>query len=114
LHVANATAGHPKERTLDKNRQSIRRKRGHAVTIDEVAKQANVSPMTVSRVVNGHGKVRESTRERVMHAVQELGYAPNLAARALAAASGTRIALIYTNPSAAFLSELLVGALGLV
>jgi LacI family transcriptional regulator len=111
LHVANATTGHPKERTLEKNRQSIRRKRGHAVTIDEVAKLANVSPMTVSRVVNDHGKVRESTRERVMRAVQELGYAPNLAARALAAASGTRIALIYTNPSAAFLSELLVGAL---
>jgi len=96
---------------LDKNRQSLRRKRGHAVTIDEVAKLANVSPMTVSRVVNGHSKVRESTRERVMRAVQELGYAPNLAARALAAAAGTRIALIYTNPSAAFLSELLVGAM---
>jgi LacI family transcriptional regulator len=43
--------------------------------------------------------------------VRELNYTPNAAARSLAAAQGTRIALIYTNPSAAYLSELLVGAL---
>jgi len=95
---------------LEKPRKSVRRK-GHAVTIDEVALLANVSPMTVSRVVNGQGKVRESTRERVMRAVRELDYTPNLAASALAAAQHTRIALIYTNPSSAYLRELLVGAL---
>src|SRR5688572_33480848 len=67
--------------------------------------------MTVSRVVNGYGKVRESTRERVTQAVRELGYTPNQAASSLAAAQDTRIALIYTNPSAAYLRELLVGAL---
>ena len=67
--------------------------------------------MTVSRVINGQGKVRDSTRERVMRAVRELGYTPNLAASSLAAAQNTRIALIYTNPSSAYLRELLVGAL---
>ena len=46
-----------------------------------------------------------------MRAVSELGYTPNLAASSLAAAQDTRIALIYTNPSAAYLRELLVGAL---
>lgn len=107
---APAAASRPKEPTLEKPRKSARRK-GRAVTIDEVASLASVSPMTVSRVVNGHGKVRESTRERVMRAVRELGYTPNLAASSLAAAQDTRIALIYTNPSAAYLSELLVGAL---
>jgi len=95
---------------MRKAKKSARRK-GHAVTIDAVAARAKVSPMTVSRVVNGHGKVRESTRERVARAVRELGYTPNLAASSLAAARGTRIALIYTNPSSAYLSELLVGAL---
>lgn len=95
---------------MEKNKKSIRRK-GRAVTIDEVAKLAAVSPMTVSRVVNGHGNVRDSTRERVMRAVRELDYTPNLAASSLAAAQNTRIALIYTNPSSAYLSELLVGAL---
>jgi LacI family transcriptional regulator len=67
--------------------------------------------MTVSRVMNGNSNVREATREIVMRAVRELKYTPNPAARSLAAAQGTKIALIYTNPSSAYLSELLVGAL---
>jgi LacI family transcriptional regulator len=94
----------------EKPKRSIRRK-GHAVTIDEVAAVAGVSPMTVSRVINEHGNVRDSTRERVMRAVRDLGYTPNLAASSLAATQGMRIALIYSNPSTAYLSELLVGAL---
>lgn len=81
------------------------------MTIHEVARQAGVSPMTVSRVMNGNSNVREATRELVMRAVRALNYTPNTAARSLAAAQGTRIALIYTNPSSAYLSELLVGAL---
>src|SRR5688572_25002794 len=67
--------------------------------------------MTVSRVMNGQGKVRDATRDRVMQAVRELDYTPNLAASSLAAAQHTRIALIYTNPSGAYLRELLVGLL---
>ena len=91
-------------------RKSARRK-GEATTIDEVARLAGVSPMTVSRVVNGRVHVRESTRERVMRAVKQLGYTPNLAASSLAAAQTTRIALVYTNPSDSYLRQLLVGAL---
>jgi LacI family transcriptional regulator len=87
------------------------RRKGVAVTIHEVAERAGVSPMTVSRVVNGNANVRSATRELVMRTVRELNYTPNAAARSLAAAQGTRIALIYTNPSSAYLSELLVGAL---
>ena len=90
--------------------KTVRRK-GDAVTIHEVARHAGVSPMTVSRVMNGNSNVREATRELVMRAVKELNYTPNPAARSLAAAQGTRIGLIYTNPSAAYLTELLVGAL---
>ncbi|MBS7458561.1 LacI family DNA-binding transcriptional regulator [Coralloluteibacterium stylophorae] len=90
------------------------RRKSRAVTIDEVAALAGVSPMTVSRVVNNHGKVRDSTRERVLEAVRELDYTPNLAASSLAAAQHTRIALIYTNPSGAYLRELLVGVLRVV
>jgi LacI family transcriptional regulator len=67
--------------------------------------------MTVSRVINGESNVRDATRELVMEAVRALNYRPNPAARVLAGARETRIALIYTNPSASFLSELLVGAL---
>jgi LacI family transcriptional regulator len=88
-----------------------RRRRGNAVTIHEVARKAGVSPMTVSRVTNGEDNVRESTREVVMKAIKELNYSPNPAARSLAGAQSTRIAMIYSNPSVAYLSELLVGAL---
>jgi LacI family transcriptional regulator len=98
-----------RERVLDKPKKSVRRKTS-GVTIDEVAALAGVSPMTVSRAIN-QGKVRDDTRERVMRAVRELGYTPNLAASTLAAAQHTRIALIYTNPSGAYLRELLVGLL---
>jgi len=68
------------------------RRKGHAVTIHEVAKHAGVSLMTVSRVMNSNSNVREATRELVMRAVRELNYTPNAAARSLAAAQGTRIA----------------------
>lgn len=87
------------------------RRKGSAVTIHEVARHANVSPMTVSRVINGESNVRDTTREIVMEAVRALNYRPNPAARVLAGARDTRIALIYSNPSASYLSEMLVGAL---
>ena len=95
---------------VNKTSKAVRRK-GRAVTIDEVAQHARVSPMTVSRVINGHTGVREANRERVRRSVKELGYRPNAAASALAAAQSTSIALIYTNPSSNYLRELLVGAL---
>ena len=90
--------------------KSGRKNRG-AVTIHDVAKRAGVSPMTVSRVVNGEKNVRAVTRAAVMSAVKDLNYAPNLAARSLAGAEGARIGLLYSNPSAAYLSEFLVGTL---
>jgi DNA-binding LacI/PurR family transcriptional regulator len=49
----------------------------------DVAKLAGVSHMTVSRVINSSGSVREDTRQRVAMAMQTLGYRPNSAARAL-------------------------------
>ena len=52
-------------------------------TLRDVAALAGVSAKTVSNVVNGHDFVKGPTRERVMAAIQELGYQPNLAARNL-------------------------------
>src|SRR4051794_36829417 len=57
------------------------RRKGGAVTIHEVARHASVSPMTVSRVINGESNVRDTTREIVMEAVRALNYRPNPAAR---------------------------------
>lgn len=67
--------------------------------------------MTVSRVINAEGNVRENTREQVRAAIAKLNYSPNRAARALAGAEQVRVALLYANPSASYLSELLMGAL---
>ena len=94
-----------------KNSSKAVRRKASAITIEEVAAHAGVSPMTVSRVINGHASVRENNRDRVMRSVRALDYRPNLAASALAAAQHTCIALIYTNPSSSYLRELLVGAL---
>src|ERR1700712_42222 len=86
--------------------------RGRKVaTIADVSKMAGVSPMTVSRVVNGATNVRAGTRELVNAAVAALNYTPNQAARHLAGGQQTRIGVLYSNPSASYLSELLVGLL---
>ena len=77
----------------------------------EVAAHAGVSPMTVSRVLSGDAKVREETRKRVQAAIAQLGYSPNIAARNLARAATVHIGLLYANPSANYLNELLVGVL---
>lgn len=67
--------------------------------------------MTVSRVVNGEPNVMPATRDKVNAAISSLGYIPNPAARSLAGGQQCRIALLHSNPSAAYLSELLVGSL---
>lgn len=80
-------------------------------TIADVAAEAGYSPMTVSRVINGEKNVREGTRLAVQEAIAKLNYSPNLAARSLAGAEQIKIAMLYGNPSAAYLSRLLVGTL---
>ena len=87
-----------------------RRSRG-SVTIQHVAQTAGVSAMTVSRVINGEPNVRDSTRKAVLDAIGQLNYSPNAAARSLAAGEATHIGLLYANPSAAYLSQFLIGAL---
>ncbi|GAA4886729.1 LacI family DNA-binding transcriptional regulator [Ferrimonas pelagia] len=82
-----------------------------SITIQQVAERANVSIMTVSRVLNGSSKVAESTRQRVQEAMQALGYRPNVAARRLASARSYMIGLLYDNPSEGYVSQFLLGAL---
>jgi DNA-binding LacI/PurR family transcriptional regulator len=60
----------------------------------QVAETAGVSHMTVSRVLNGHPSIKESTRDKVLHAVEQLGYHRNIAARALALQRTLRIGAV--------------------
>ncbi|WNO52362.1 LacI family DNA-binding transcriptional regulator [Stakelama saccharophila] len=97
--------------TSPRKRRNVAGRQGTAPTISDVAKLAGVSPMTVSRVINADSNVRETTREAVNEAIARLNYSPNPAARSLAGAGQRRVALLYSNPSAAYLSEFLVGSL---
>jgi DNA-binding LacI/PurR family transcriptional regulator len=71
-------------------------------TIAEVARHAGVGVATVSRVLNGSPAVREQTRQRVLDAIDELGYAPNPAARALSTGRTLSVGVVapfFTRPS---------------
>ncbi|WP_050602531.1 LacI family DNA-binding transcriptional regulator [Ruegeria sp. 6PALISEP08] len=74
-----------------------------APTLDDVAKAAGVSTATVSRCLNNPQQVVEATRQRVLCAVDELGYTPNFAARVMAAKRSFTIgAIIPTMENAIF------------
>ncbi|NWO10394.1 LacI family DNA-binding transcriptional regulator [Chromohalobacter salexigens] len=79
---------------MAKEKPSPRGRRRHhgdnRVTIDDVAKEAGVAPITVSRALNTPDKVSSKLRARVDQAVTSLGYVPNLIAGGLASA-GTRV-----------------------
>jgi LacI family transcriptional regulator len=81
------------------------------VRIEDVAAAAGVSMKTVSRVLNREPNVREDTRLRVTRAVDKLKYIPNFSARSLAGNKSYLIALIYNNPSANYLMEVMGGVL---
>jgi DNA-binding LacI/PurR family transcriptional regulator len=67
-------------------------------TLDDVAKVLGLSQQTVSRVINNHPRVLPETRERVMQAVDAIGYKPNKAARFLANRHSTVIGLVTDDP----------------
>jgi DNA-binding LacI/PurR family transcriptional regulator len=67
------------------------------MTLQEVARRARVSTATVSRVLNNTASVKTSTRARVLKAVKELKYSPNLHARSLAGARSRSIGVIVSN-----------------
>lgn len=52
------------------------------VTIADVAERAGVSAATVGRVVGGYGSVSNKTRDKILSAIDELGYTPNVVAQA--------------------------------
>jgi len=65
--------------------------------IRQVATIAGVSHMTVSRVLNDYPNIKPETRRRVLEAIEELDYRPNLVARALATQRSQRIGVIVES-----------------
>lgn len=82
-----------------------------AATIYDIANRTGFSKSTVSRVLTNNKSVDPDTRERVLAAVKALRYSPNAAARNLSTRGEVRIGLVYSNPSVAYFTELLFGAL---
>lgn len=67
------------------------------VTIKDVASKANVSPATVSRVINDQPHVAEHIRERVLQAINDLNYRPNRTAQRLRAANSHLVGVILSD-----------------
>ncbi|HEY6987183.1 MAG TPA: LacI family DNA-binding transcriptional regulator [Bryobacteraceae bacterium] len=67
------------------------------MSLEDVAKRARVSSATVSRVLNNLDVVKSSTRARVMKAVAELNYHPNLHARTLAGGQSRTLGIVVSN-----------------
>lgn len=111
LFVANADqALVPLESPL--NRSSSRKKRtvhNTEITLREVAQRAQVSEMTVSRVIRKKGYVAEKTKETVLKAAAELGYVPNQIAGALASRSTNLIAIVVPTLTNQVYAEVLAG-----
>src|SRR5258708_28001843 len=79
------------------------------VPIQEVADLATVSPKTVSRVITNEPRVRPDTRGRILDAIEQLNYRPNLNARGLASNRSFLIGLFCDKPGD-YLSEFQAGA----
>lgn len=76
-------------------------------TSRDVARAAGVSQATVSRVVSGDAAVRASTRERVLAAIELVGYAPNIAARSMRTGRADTIGVVVADLDNPFYPQLL-------
>ena len=78
-------------------------------TVNDVAKHAGVSAMTVSRTINSPDSVREETRRRVLVAIDELDYSPNRRARSLITGTSHTIAIFVPTVLNPFFGQVALG-----
>ena len=67
------------------------------ITVKDIARLCNVSPGTVSNIINGRPNVGEETRERVLRVIQETGYQPNYFASSMRKQSSRTIGIIVED-----------------
>lgn len=72
------------------------------ITIKDIGKKLGISHTTVSRAINGDPRISKATRDRVMIAVKEMKYSPNLAARGLVRGKSNTIAVVAPSYFANF------------
>ena len=78
-------------------------------SILEVSKLAGVSPATVSRVTNRAALVKQSTREKVLAAMEELAYRPNKAAQSLSSKRSNTLGMIVSHLDGPFYGPVMSG-----
>ncbi len=78
-------------------------------TINDVARKAGVSKATVSHVLNNTRFVEEPTKNRVLQAIQEIGYRPSNVARSLTTNQTNTIGVVISDASNYFFGEILRG-----
>ncbi|WP_048441471.1 LacI family DNA-binding transcriptional regulator [Caenimonas sp. SL110] len=82
---------------MDKPRRRAKRDGVQSVRIEEVAREAGVAPMTVSRAINKPETVSEKTRKAVMEAIAKVGYIPNHVAGGLASRRSRTVGLVIPH-----------------
>ena len=82
---------------------------GQGLTIYDVAKKANVSISTVSRVFNNSPLVSSKTRKKVQKVIDEMGFVPSSIARSLVSASSKTIGLIVSDITNPFFADTIDG-----
>lgn len=87
---------------------------GKPATINDIARLADVSKKTVSRVINNSPFVKEDTRRRVEAVIAEHGYSPDPQARGLAFRRSFMVGMIYDNPSPNYVVNMQQGVLDAV
>lgn len=96
---------------IDMSKPRLQRSAKRHSTMEDVARFAGVSLMTVSRVVNANIAVGENTRRLVEDAICKLSYSPNTAARQLAKAKPARVGFMYDEQDEGRVLELLSSVL---
>ena len=87
-------------------RTEERRDMDNRVTIKDVAREAGVSISTVSRVMNNSAPVDETMRQRVLEAMELIGYTPNLVARSLKSNDSSLVAYVVSNTADPFFTNI--------
>ncbi|ACD59054.1 transcriptional regulator, LacI family [Xanthomonas oryzae pv. oryzae PXO99A] len=80
-----------------------------AVTIKDVAREAQVSVATVSRALNGHENVAGPVRQQVLEVAERLRYSPHAAARSLSSRRSQTLGVVLPDLYGEFFSELIRG-----
>ena len=79
------------------------------ITISDIAKKANVSSATVSRVLNSSGYVKDETKKRIQDVIKEMNYTPSAIARSLSKSETNTIGVIVPDITNSYFGEIIKG-----